>query len=136
MRRAAVTGLLSVVAVASGCGGGATGTGTGANGGSTDTVAAWVAAEKLPAAARPGAREFLAQSCTTCHTYLDTGTSVAGSPELTSEGLLHRGLGWQLGHLSCPACLVKGSAMPKYDTLGQKKLHDLAVFLEASKGKR
>jgi cytochrome c1 len=39
-------------------------------------------------------------------------------------------------HLQCPSCVTPGSPMPKFASLGDQRLHDLAVFLEASKGKR
>jgi len=37
-------------------------------------------------------------------------------------------------HLTCPSCVNPGSPMPKFASLGPQRLHQLAVFLEASKG--
>jgi mono/diheme cytochrome c family protein len=137
VRRASAALLVSLAAVMSGCGGaGQKPNARDVSAELTREVGGWVSAEKLPPGAVPGARQFVLSSCTTCHVYLGSGWSVSGSPDLTDAGSLGRGLGWQIRHLRCPACVVPGSSMPKYDTLGQKRLRQLAVFLEASKGKR
>jgi cbb3-type cytochrome oxidase cytochrome c subunit len=94
-----------------------------------------VAAEKLPPKAVAGAQLFATSGCESCHTYVDSGTTNLGGQDLTSEGLKGRGLDWQIRHLRCPSCVVKGSQMPKFG-LGEPGLHALASFLEASKGER
>jgi menaquinol-cytochrome c reductase cytochrome b/c subunit len=96
----------------------------------------WISAEKLPANAQPGASLFAAAGCTACHTYLGTGSSNLAAPDLTSIGTRNLGIDFQVRHLKCPSCVNPGSPMPKFESLGDKRLHDLAVFLEASKGKR
>ena len=96
----------------------------------------WVKAEKLPPAALPGARLFAVAGCTACHTYLGTGSSNLGAPDLTAIGTRNLGISFQIRHLQCPSCVNPGSPMPKFASLGTKRLHDLAVFLEASKGSR
>jgi mono/diheme cytochrome c family protein len=96
----------------------------------------WVSAEKLPPAAVPGAKLFAVAGCTACHTYLGTGSSNLGAPDLTTIGTRNLGIAFQIRHLQCPSCVNPGSPMPKFASLGAKRLHDLAVFLEASKGKR
>lgn len=137
MRRASAALLVSLAAIVSGCGGAAQKPNPRDIAAElTRDVPRWVSAEKLPPGAVPGARQFALSSCTTCHAYLGSGVSVSGARDLTAEGLLGRGIGWQIDHLSCPACVVEGSLMPRYDTLGQKRLRQLAVFLEASRGKR
>src|SRR6266478_2784608 len=95
----------------------------------------WISAEKLPPAAVPGAKLFAVAGCTACHTYLGTGSSNLGAPDLTSIGTRNLGIDFQVRHLQCPSCVNPGSPMPKFASLGTKRLHDLAVFLEASKGK-
>jgi mono/diheme cytochrome c family protein len=95
----------------------------------------WVTAEKLPAAAVPGAKLFATAGCTACHTYLGTGSSNLGAPDLTNIGSRNLGIDFQIRHLQCPSCVTPGSPMPKFASLGNARLHDLAVFLEASKGK-
>jgi quinol---cytochrome c reductase cytochrome c subunit, bacillus type len=96
----------------------------------------WVKAEKLPQAAVPGAKLFAVAGCTACHTYLGTGSSNLGAPDLTQIGTRNLGIDFQIRHLKCPSCVTPGSPMPKFESLGDTRLHQLAVFLEASKGKR
>jgi menaquinol-cytochrome c reductase cytochrome b/c subunit len=96
----------------------------------------WVKAEKLPPAAIPGAKLFAESGCTACHTYLGSGGSALGAPDLTSIGNAHLGIDFQIRHLKCPSCVNPGSPMPKFESLGETRLRQLAIFLEASKGKR
>jgi quinol---cytochrome c reductase cytochrome c subunit, bacillus type len=81
-----------------------------------------------------GARLFAESGCTNCHTYLGTGSSNLGAPDLTEEGAKGKGVQFQIDHLKCPSCVNPGSAMPPFAALGEDNLHKLAVFLEASKG--
>jgi menaquinol-cytochrome c reductase cytochrome b/c subunit len=94
----------------------------------------WVKAQNLPESAVPGAKLFAVAGCTACHTYLGAGSSNLGAPDLTSIGTRNLGISFQVRHLQCPSCVNPGSPMPKFASLGDKRLHDLAVFLEASKG--
>src|SRR4051794_15202562 len=96
----------------------------------------WVTQEKLPPKAVPGAKLFAAAGCTACHTYLGTGSANLGAPDLTSIGTRNLGIRFQVDHLKCPSCVNPGSPMPKFESLGDKRLRQLAIFLEASKGKR
>jgi mono/diheme cytochrome c family protein len=80
-----------------------------------------------------GALEFVQSGCLSCHTYLGAGSSNLGAPDLSAEGRKHRGLSWQVTHLRCPACRAARSTMPSFAVLGVTHLHELAVFLEASK---
>jgi cytochrome c553 len=96
----------------------------------------WVKEEKLPPQAVPGAKLFAVAGCTACHTYLGTGSSNLGAPDLTSIGTRNLGIQFQVNHLKCPSCVNPGSPMPKFESLGEKRLRQLAIFLEASKGKR
>jgi cytochrome c oxidase subunit II len=99
-------------------------------------VPVWVRAERLPRAAVPGAHLFPASGCTACHTYLATGARNLGAPDLTAEGRRGRGVAWQMRHLAAPARISPGSPMPSFRALGHKRLRQLALFLEASKGRR
>lgn len=99
-------------------------------------VPSWVKAEKLPPAAVPGAKLFAASGCTACHTYLGSGGAQLGAPDLTAIGTRHLGVDFQIRHLKCPSCVNAGSPMPKFESLGDARLRQLAIFLEASKGKR
>jgi menaquinol-cytochrome c reductase cytochrome b/c subunit len=96
----------------------------------------WVKAEHLPPSALPGAHLFATAGCTACHTYDGAGSSNLGAPELTAIGRRHLGIRFQVKHLKCPSCVNPGSPMPPFASLGRKRLHELAIFLEASKGIR
>jgi len=96
----------------------------------------WVHQENLPANAVPGAKLFAVAGCTACHTYLGTGSSNLGAPDLTAIGSRNLGIQFQINHLKCPSCVNPGSPMPKFESLGDKRLRQLAIFLEASKGKK
>jgi mono/diheme cytochrome c family protein len=99
-------------------------------------VPSWVKQEQLPAAAIPGAKLFATAGCTACHTYDGAGGQNLGAPNLTDIGTRNLGIAFQIRHLQCPSCVNPGSPMPKFASLGTTRLHELAVFLEASKGKR
>jgi quinol---cytochrome c reductase cytochrome c subunit, bacillus type len=81
-----------------------------------------------------GANLFAESGCTNCHTYLGTGSSNAGAPDLSAEGAKGKGIQFQIDHLKCPSCVNPGSPMPPFPSLGEDNLHKLATFLEASKG--
>ena len=99
-------------------------------------VPSWVKAEGLPAAAVPGAKLFAVSGCTACHTYSGSGGSALGAPDLTAIGARNLGITFQINHLKCPSCVTPGSPMPKFASLGDARLRQLAVFLEDSKGKK
>ena len=97
-------------------------------------VPSWIEKENLPPDAEAGAKRSRSFRCLGCHTYLGAGSSNLGAPDLTSIGTQNLGIEFQIAHLKCPSCEVPGSPMPPFGDLGEKNLHDLAVFLEASKG--
>jgi mono/diheme cytochrome c family protein len=81
-----------------------------------------------------GANLFAVSGCTNCHTYLGSGGSNLGAPDLSAEAAKGKGIQFQIDHLKCPSCVNPGSPMPPFAALGQDNLHKLAAFLEASKG--
>ena len=81
-----------------------------------------------------GAELFAESACTNCHTYLGTGSSNLGAPDLSDEGSKGKGIQFQIDHLECPSCVNAGSPMPSFKDLGKDNLRKLATFLEASKG--
>ena len=83
-----------------------------------------------------GAKLFAQSGCTSCHTYLGTGSSNLGAPDLSEEGSKGRGLRFQIDHLKCPSCVTPGSPMPSFASLGDANLRKIATFLEASKGSK
>ena len=94
----------------------------------------WIAQNHLPPAARPGAQLFAVAGCTACHTYLGSGGSNLGAPDLSAIGTRNLGIATQIKHLKDPPSVTPGSPMPPFASLGDQRLHQLAVFLEASKG--
>ncbi len=130
MRRLFVLALLVPLAAACGSGGHT----TSVQSTSGSAVQSWISAEHLPKSAIPGAQLFESAGCTACHMYAGSGTSVLGAPDLTAIGTKKYGVRFQVAHLKCPSCVIKGSAMPPSTTLSRMQLHQLAVFLEASKG--
>ena len=99
-------------------------------------VPTWVKKEGLPANAVPGAKLFAQSGCLTCHTYLGTGSSNLGAPNLSEEGKKGRGIQFQINHLKCPSCVTPGSPMPPFVSLGEDNIRKIAIFLEASKGSK
>jgi menaquinol-cytochrome c reductase cytochrome b/c subunit len=81
-----------------------------------------------------GAKVFATVGCMNCHTYNGAGASNLGAPDLTAEGAKAKGIAFQIDHLKCPSCVNPGSPMPPFADLGQDNLHNVAVFLESSKG--
>ena len=98
------------------------------------SVPRWIELEHLPKQATPGAVVFATSGCTACHTYAGSGTSNLGAPDLTATGRRKYGIRFLVRQLQCPSCIRPGSAMPAFRSLGEKRLHELAVFLDASKG--
>jgi menaquinol-cytochrome c reductase cytochrome b/c subunit len=96
----------------------------------------WIKEQNLPAEAQPGATLFAESGCLNCHVYLGSGSQNLGAPELTAEGAKGRGVQWQIDHLKCPSCVNPGSPMPSFAALGDDQLRQIALFLEASKGKQ
>jgi mono/diheme cytochrome c family protein len=81
-----------------------------------------------------GARLFAQSGCTSCHTYLGTGSANLGAPNLSTEGSKNKGIAFQVAHLKCPSCVNKGSPMPSFAAYPEAELRQIATFLEASKG--
>jgi mono/diheme cytochrome c family protein len=94
----------------------------------------WVKQENLPKAALPGAHLFAVAGCTACHTYNGSGGSNLGAPDLTAIGTRNLGIDTQIKHLRDPPSVTPGSPMPPFASLGEQRLRQLAIFLEASKG--
>jgi mono/diheme cytochrome c family protein len=83
-----------------------------------------------------GAKLFSQSGCLNCHTYQGVGSSNLGAPNLTAEGAKNKGIQFQIAHLKCPSCVNPGSPMPHFDAFSDQQLHQLATFLEASKGSK
>ena len=79
-----------------------------------------------------GAKAFAVSGCTACHTYLGTGGGNLGAPDLSAEGTKKNAQTLQT-YIADPS-KFGNTVMPKFASLGQSTLHQLAVFLASSKG--
>jgi quinol---cytochrome c reductase cytochrome c subunit, bacillus type len=78
--------------------------------------------------------ELFAQSCTTCHTYLGAGSSNYGAPDLSAIGASGQGVDFFTRYVSDPS-QFGNTIMPKFgEQLSKEQIHQIAVFLDASKG--
>jgi hypothetical protein len=105
-------------------------------GGPQRNVPSWVKQENLPPNAIPGAELFAVTGCTACHMYAGFGKQQLNAEDLTAIGSRNLGIAFEIAHLKCPSCVNRGSPMPPFESLGRKRLRQLAIFLEASKGTR
>ncbi|HEY8103163.1 MAG TPA: hypothetical protein VIE18_01520 [Gaiellaceae bacterium] len=80
-----------------------------------------------------GAGLFAVAGCLQCHTYLGTGSSNLGAPDLSEIGATNRGVDYYERYVTNPA-EFGNNLMPPFASLGQENLHKIAVFLDASKG--
>src|SRR3954465_5530338 len=80
-----------------------------------------------------GAKIFASSGCTACHTYLGTGSSNQGAPDLSAIGKNGPGPDFFSKYIADPS-KFGNNVMPKFGSLGEQKLHQLGVFLSASKG--
>jgi menaquinol-cytochrome c reductase cytochrome b/c subunit len=80
-----------------------------------------------------GAKVFASSGCTACHTYLGTGSSNLGAPDLSSIGKGGLGVQGFANYVKDPS-KAGNNVMPKFAALGDQKLHQLGEFLNASKG--
>src|SRR5205809_7386915 len=69
-----------------------------------------------------GANLFAESGCTNCHTYLGTGSSNLGAPDLSAEGTKQQSLEFHIEQLKCPSCVKSGSSMPPFAALGAENL--------------
>ena len=80
-----------------------------------------------------GAKTFASSGCTACHTYLGTGSSNLGAPDLSAIGKTGQGPQFFATYVTDPS-KFGNNVMPKFASLGQTKLRQLGEFLSASKG--
>jgi menaquinol-cytochrome c reductase cytochrome b/c subunit len=80
-----------------------------------------------------GAKVFASSGCTACHTYLGTGSSNLGAPDLSAIGKSGQGPQFFSNYVTDPS-KFGNNVMPKFGSLGQQKLKQLGQFLSASKG--
>jgi quinol---cytochrome c reductase cytochrome c subunit, bacillus type len=79
-----------------------------------------------------GATIFASSGCTACHTYLGTGSSNQGAPDLSDEGTKGHNKQFLMDYVRDPS-QFGNTVMPKFGFTDQQ-LSQLAEFLMASKG--
>jgi cytochrome c553 len=79
-----------------------------------------------------GAKIFASSGCTACHTYLGTGSSNQGAPDLSAEGTKGRNAQFFMQYIRDPS-KFGNNVMPKFG-FDDQQLSQLAAFLMASKG--
>jgi cytochrome c553 len=79
-----------------------------------------------------GAKIFASSGCTACHTYLGTGSSNQGAPDLSNEGSKGRNKQFFMSYIKDPS-KFGNNVMPKFG-FSDAQLAQLAAFLLASKG--
>jgi quinol---cytochrome c reductase cytochrome c subunit, bacillus type len=80
-----------------------------------------------------GAKIFASSGCTACHTYLGTGSSNLGAPDLSDIGTSGRTAAQFADYVADPS-KFGNNVMPKFESLGEQQLNQLGEFLAASKG--
>jgi menaquinol-cytochrome c reductase cytochrome b/c subunit len=79
-----------------------------------------------------GATIFASSGCTACHTYLGTGSSNQGAPDLSNEGTKGHNKQFFMNYIRDPS-QFGNTVMPKFG-FNDQQLSQLAEFLMASKG--
>ena len=83
-----------------------------------------------------GAKLFAQSGCTSCHTYLGTGSSNLGAPDLSAIGAGGQPASFFSSYVSNPR-KYNNSIMPVFGNLGSSaNIHNIGVFLASSKGGR
>ena len=81
-----------------------------------------------------GAKLFAQSGCTACHTYLGTGSSNLGAPDLTAIGKGNQGAKFFSDYVANPRAFGN-KVMPVFGNLGStQNITNLGIFLSVSKG--
>jgi menaquinol-cytochrome c reductase cytochrome b/c subunit len=81
-----------------------------------------------------GARLFAQSGCTACHTYLGTGSSNLGAPDLSAIGKTNPDPKFFSDYVFDPS-KFGNTIMPKFGNLGSpQNIRNIGIFLAASKG--
>ena len=102
--------------------------------GGADLSGKWMQDNNLPEAVRPGAELFSESGCLNCHIYDGDGASNLGAPELTNIGSQSgKDVDYLTRYISNPS-QFGNNVMPKFASLGEERVRQIAEFLAASKG--
>jgi mono/diheme cytochrome c family protein len=81
-----------------------------------------------------GAKIFAQSGCTSCHTYLGTGSSNLGAPDLSAIGASGQNAEFFSSYVSNPR-KFNNTVMPVFGNLGSPaNIRNIGIFLAASKG--
>jgi menaquinol-cytochrome c reductase cytochrome b/c subunit len=81
-----------------------------------------------------GAKIFAQSGCTSCHTYLGTGSSNLGAPDLSAIGATGQNAEFFSSYVSNPR-KFNNQVMPVFGNLGSPaNIRNIGIFLAASKG--
>ena len=98
-----------------------------------EQVDAWVEAQGLSEEGAEGAALFAELGCLNCHTYLDSGASQLGAPDLSEIGATGQTAEEFAAYIANPA-EFGNNVMPAYEDQGEEILLLVGTFLEESKG--
>jgi menaquinol-cytochrome c reductase cytochrome b/c subunit len=102
--------------------------------GDTGLAGKWIEDNNLPEEVRPGAELFAVSGCLNCHTYDGDGASNLGAPDLTDIGSQQgKDAAYLTRYISDPS-EFGNTVMPKFESLGEERVRQIADFLAASKG--
>ncbi|HET9673756.1 MAG TPA: c-type cytochrome [Gaiellaceae bacterium] len=85
--------------------------------------------------AHRGAEVFAQVGCLQCHTYLGSGSSNVGAPDLSNIGSSGQDAAFFARYVANPS-QFGNNVMPSFENLGAENLAAIAAFLEASKGEQ
>jgi mono/diheme cytochrome c family protein len=99
-------------------------------------VPSWAAKQNFAnnAKAVAGAKLFAQSGCTSCHTYLGTGSSNLGAPDLSAIGAGGQPASFFSSYVSNPR-KFNNTVMPVFGNLGSaENIRNIGIFLASSKG--
>jgi menaquinol-cytochrome c reductase cytochrome b/c subunit len=99
-----------------------------------EAVDRWMEEYNLPDEVREGAVLFAESGCLNCHVYNDEGASNLGAPELTEIGAQQGKDAEYLARYISDPSEFGNNVMPKFESLGEERVQQIAEFLAASKG--
>ena len=97
-------------------------------------VPIWIEENNLPESVQPGAELVAGLGCLQCHTYLGTGSSNFGAPELSDIGAQEGKTVEHFQRYVADPSQFGNTIMRPYESQGEQRLRQIAEFLAASKG--
>lgn len=103
-----------------------------------NSVSGWATRQGFAddATAVTGAKVFAQVGCLNCHTYLGTGSSNLGAPDLSAVGRQSSRSQTDYANYLADPSKFGNNVMPHFANLGRPHLVELGAFLVASKGAR